>query len=870
MDKWAKVEVDLSKLLGPINDVIALIDSVLAFVITILNIVSAILDVIKVFLLGLLDPIRAIVEAIIAEIRSIIEDLKQLGVYVCGDWELAQPNYADLLGGYQAYERRMLARLLDRADPNRPDFSSSSAALAAFFYFSSGDVADIIKGIRAILAFFGGGNLLGKASPYPAPTAPGFVYGTEGAGFGAFRGLAESLSDPDNALPDTVSVTWSMPSGLSGKTLFNSTPKGFLIHASTIPDGFQVLGLTPITQTSQEVEGLPRIKSVMVDPQTNGPLTLYGGVSDIGTASDPTQFTSVEADSAQANAMALKLDQVTPILRPSTLIKDGKPLVADTFFAKVNPLSPQSIGGGTKFTARFKKSELPREAKFERGSDGYGEVVSGSVKDASSYTFRIRAVSKEYADLFGESGGTLLAPKSVFGSSVRLFNIPNTVLTANSGAVLPYNTGKFEQITADDPNWNSFSKAGGPGVALLPSSAQKDFVNAVKTAFALALLCRADLTEWVPPTEGASYDPTLPSTSMFSKNSYPPGGSLQGLEEGGRALMNKYGANTLLYRKASPLAFRRAVRAFVNNLGSDLLSGTPPPDVVVEAILENENVKKLLEFRWSDEGWSFGDTILESLSSKDPDNGLSSNPLASGPGSSKKQLRLAYASAPATPGAEPHPARNPGFMLQPDTYNLLAAGASWNPGEGSADFSPVLIQSETGSVQFVRNAILGAEDGEAILAGAVLVLQIGAAVRPINDGDWLSIRLMPQGFPALEELLDKVERILLGILDGLQGIIDVIIAYIEAIQARIFQLQAFIEAIRALLKQLQLFTIGPLSGLVFVESGTDGIITSFLTAENKPSDSPTAYGGGLCVVAGGLPSILLEAMFLLLGGGGDE
>ena len=865
MSEWNKLEVDLSKLLGPVNDVIKMIDSVLAFVIVILNIVSAILDVIKVFLVGLLDPIRAIIEAIIKEIRSIIEDLRQLGVYVCGDWELCTPanDFADLIGGYSAYERRMLGRLLDRSDPNRPDMSSSSAALAAFFYVSSGDVFEIVKMIKSIISFFGAGSVMGKASPYPTPTAPKFVYGTEGAGFGAFRGLAQSCKS-DSPLPDTVSVSWSMPSGAGGRKLFTSTPKGFLIHASTIPDGFQVLSLTTMAEASQEVKGLPQIKSVLIDPQTNGPLTLYGGVSDLGTAEDSTDFDAVEKDSAQANALVLKLDQVTPILRPSTLIADGKPLIADTFYAKVPAGSPQALGGGTSFTARFLKSELPKTAKFERGDGGYGAVISGSVEDANSYTFRIRAVAEDYAELFEKGAGTLLAPVSVFSSKVRLFNVEPSSLDNAKGVLLPTNAGKFGDTAEADPNFFSISKAGGPGQALLPSAASKDFIAAVKTAFALAILCRADLTEWVPARPTQSYDPF----QDWSKNSYPPKGGLQGLEAGGRALFNKYGVSSLVFRKGSLRGFRTAVNAFTNQLGTDLLEGTPPPDIVIEALLKNENVKKLLGWTWADAGWDLTDlTILESLTDKDQEGGLSPNPMQRGPALPPRTVKLRMAGAGEV-GKQPSPKRSPGFMLSPKAWSMLSeqdGSISWLDGDGSADFSPCIFD-ELGNIEFVRNVILECEDADALLAGAVLVLQFGAAVRPIGDAAWLSVRLLPQGLPALEAILDKVERFLLGLLDGSKGIVDVIIAYIDAIQARIFQLQAFIEAIRALLKQLQLFNLGPFTGLISVENGTDGIITSFLTAENKPSDSASAYGGGVCVVAGGLPSILLEMLFLMLGG----
>ena len=76
--------------------------------------------------------------------------------------------------------------------------------------------------------------------------------------------------------------------------------------------------------------------------------------------------------------------------------------------------------------------------------------------------------------------------------------------------------------------------------------------------------------------------------------------------------------------------------------------------------------------------------------------------------------------------------------------------------------------------------------------------------------------------------------------------------------------------IRALLRSLTLFELPSFAGLVLVENGTDGIATGLLTAGDKPSDGPAAYGGGAVVLFGGLPAILLETIALLLGGGGGD
>jgi len=158
-----------------------------------------------------------------------------------------------------------------------------------------------------------------------------------------------------------------------------------------------------------------------------------------------------------------------------------------------------------------------------------------------------------------------------------------------------------------------------------------------------------------------------------------------------------------------------------------------------------------------------------------------------------------------------------------------------------------------------------------VLNAASTILNItGSVMLRLDPGQWTAIRFLDEVLKPVDTLLTDIESFLLAILDGLQGIIDKIIAYIEGIQARIYQLQALIEKIRALLNSLSLFDLPSFSGLVLVENGTDGIASALVTAGNKPTDGPTAYGGGAVVLFGGLPAVFLELIALVLSGGGED
>lgn len=846
MADWVTVEPSLDPLLEPIDPVLTQIDSVLSFLITILNIVQTILNIIKVFLVGFLDPLRTLVELVIEEVRNLIADLRQLGVYITGDWELlrSEDKFSSVLGGYQAYERRMLARLLDTTDPNRPDFTTSTAVLAAFFYVSSGDVNDLLRSVNAIVKFFGRPDLMSSASPYGTPTAPEMKYGAEGAGAGAFRQLSQAVEDD---IPDSVSVSWTMPAGAGGiTTAFQPAPKGFLIHVSTIQDGLQVLALTAKAESSAEVENLPRVAAGAVDPVTNGPLKLFGGVADIGVTSNSKDFGSVEAsDDPQAPLIVLQKDQNTPLIKPSTLkpTSGDVPLLACTYFVRTTFAS--RMGAGTTFTATFPKSLLPKHASFSPGTDGYAEA---SEEDARKFWFRIRALTDDYASaLANVIDGTLDSPANVYASDYRIYRFSREkALEAVNGVLLPENPG-LDGSPAIQPS--SFTAASGAGVAEFPTAAQAEYIQAVQAAVAVAILTRADLTE-SSFLQGVGI---ISSAGEFRYNQFAVG-QATGLEPAGRDLLARYGIKPVWFRGNRPQQFRLRMRYALARVASDLQERAAPPESVASAVV-NE-AQALLTFRWSDLDEDYPNlTILESLGiGADPEEseGVGANPFCRG--KPKYQVEAEYEETNGGPPRAP-------------SFNERQESDIWVIGEGSADYSPIIYSDSAAKVEFIRNALV--TNGTQVISGAASTLQLAAAAvsRPAGDTSWVAIRLLPQGLVPVDELLERLDRFLQGVLDGLEGITDKIVAYIEAIQARIYQLQALLNQIRALLRALDFFRLPSVSGLVVVASGTDGVVTELVSATNKPFDSANSYGAGVAVVSGGVPAVLLELLALLLNSG---
>ena len=851
---WITVQPSLDPILEPINAVIEAIDSVLAFLIALLNVVQFVLNIVKAFLIGLLNPIRAIIEAIIAEIRQIISDLRQAGLYIADDIEFLQTKPVDLtpklLGGFSTYERRMLSRLLDRTDPTRPDFSSATAVVALFAYISSGDIFALIELMRRIAAFFGKrtGN---KSAPFPAPTTPTAKVGIYGNPVFSF--LAPSKV---TQAPDAVEVSWTMP---STATPFSKPPKGFLVHVSTVPDGFGVRAVLPNAENDQAVENLPMRAMVATNPEDGSELRLYGGLSDIGFGDAPEVFTNNENNPLAAKVY-FALDQNTPLIPPDQLteIDSGTPPLGAATYYFDQPFAGL-LPGGSSYSCTLKKSQLPQRITVEANA---GTVTVGS-EDADTWYVRVRPVT----ETFNETSGLTGRPNSpeVISSdasdNAKLYVVSKDQVIGTTGIVLnPTNAAQAGE----------FGEASQAATFTIPSTEQLEFIGAVKTALAIAILVRPDLVEVVRDKDG---------NLQPERNTYGEGQST-GLESLSSLLAAMQVSPALYEDSENPRVFANRVSRKVNSLTDFMAEQYTPSTPTLEAL--SEQIQTLIEFKWSDINSAWPDeTILETLDNTGPYGGVAGRPGGYGD-DAKKRLRR----GPFLTDGNLWLSRVPTFPIKytPSGTPIEVVGRMtfgtdvFLEGQGWSDYCPVLFSLPSGRdgtyyplhIQFVRTLLLEHDAGAVLNAASSLLNVAGAVMLRLNPGQWTAIRFLDEVLKPVDTILTDIEAFLLAILDGLQGIIDKIVAYIEGIQARIYQLQALIEKIRALLRSLTLFDLPSFSGLVLVENGTDGIASALVTAGNKPSDGPASYGGGSVVLFGGLPTVILEIIALVLAGGDGE
>jgi hypothetical protein len=194
---------------------------------------------------------------------------------------------------------------------------------------------------------------------------------------------------------------------------------------------------------------------------------------------------------------------------------------------------------------------------------------------------------------------------------------------------------------------------------------------------------------------------------------------------------------------------------------------------------------------------------------------------------------------------------------------------------GSEDYLPVFysrraqlldlsngleVESVKSRVVFCRSALAEFESGR-LMTEAALALGVAASasLRSPEDGEWIAIKAF-DAFPPIAGLFDSVLNWLSSFSTGVKSVGETLQAYSDFAQARLTEIQEFIRKIDSLISALSKlsFLIPSGSALMCIAPGTDGLISAFMNAENKPADSPLAYGAGVAFVAPSLPSFILD------------
>ncbi|NDB61323.1 hypothetical protein EB001_23230, partial [bacterium] len=232
MAEWISKDGELSLVPDFLTKLKPPIDAIFQTINVTLDLLQSILSFVKNFLIDFTQPIKIIIDLLIAQLKALLLDLKQLGVYFTSDADLIPEIKTSGLepfgDGYSGFEARMVKKLTDISDPTRPNFSTASGTLS-LFVVGSADFTNIIIVINAVMKLVD--LFLGNFSDSPLPN-PNNLKGTIKNGF-----LPVNIKTAKEY--DGIKITWdiSPPPNPKGSFFpsFVTPPASFLIHVRTRP-----------------------------------------------------------------------------------------------------------------------------------------------------------------------------------------------------------------------------------------------------------------------------------------------------------------------------------------------------------------------------------------------------------------------------------------------------------------------------------------------------------------------------------------------------------------------------------------------------------------------------------------------------------
>lgn len=868
---WQTISLEVPDFLEPVREAV---DAFFSFLIQILDILIAVLEILKVFATGLLDPLIALIEALKNLIEALLNDLRQLGIYIHGDfYALEGPDFQALRGGYLAYEARMVARLQDTSDPNRPDISTFSTCLAVFLFVQA-DIRGINRIIQLIKSILGLFNRKYPARLFNRVSNVQATYGYDGATifsfnkgfFRAERFAKENPEDNINSPYNAVNLTWQM-APIPGAPFPDTPvipPAGFLVEFSTLEQPIALKAERVIEGSAQDMDlnNQPAKTEVVECLNEDGePIQIRGGVQQLNLVGNVNWNDAVGVDGEfKSDAVRVygvkNLNDQSPIAL--NLLQEGdRYFLQRTFFV---PFAQNLFFPGKGYGATFLFDDMPFAADFELDTGAVG-FMPGRIerkndnRQPERFFVRVRAVSNV-----------------VKGPTDYQFTIDQTSLRDRDGPVLPLKNS--DEVSLED--------AGPPSAVtpiLFPDASTQLYLLAVTEALAIMALSRSDLPVLLGKNGAIDFPPrsgqVLPNGEPAPWwQTYEGNARLAtGIEDIATFMMVRIVGRRQVKKffeeaGAAVTKFRR--RLFINciNMTNRLLTQNLPP--LAARQLAVERAEDLLNFRIfrtaSDEidatiDSNFdgdGGSPLDLLQDTSTNFGIGPNPLSVGIGSGRAADRVAV----TTRDVSVLP-RNPHFFFAQQGDSGL--------GRGSADMVPV-VYSRAGTVlqdiDFFRNLV-----PDSVYEGAAFVLRVavGPQVRPQERG-WIAFRLFPQGIPSIDRFFDQILALLRAIQAAVESIAETIRRYIEFLQSRIRELQAFLNRLNALIQRLLRFflSITPAAGLVVVAPGTSGVTSALIGSQNKPitpaNPQADSYGGGVVLFAGGIPNLAIDVFAALFQG----
>lgn len=417
LNEWGKADIVIPDFLKDIRDGV---NEVAEFLLTVLNIANDVLDLIKNFVFDFANPINIILKELLGLVQSLLNDLRNLGVYVYKDipTNAAAPFLQKRLeGGYVNFEERLTGAMLNSSDPNNPVFlfSENTSVFALFFYYSAPAslVHTFLDALKALLNLFSS-----KTTEISAvPTDLSFSYlikiGNKYSTISSSAGVTD-LGAPANA----VKISWRYPEGAP-------MPVKAYVDISTYKNG-----LTPLFESA----GPPHTTSsdsfyqICVDSKGRQ-VVLYGGHT-LSTLKGENLKLFTQVDKPGIDYKDLEKYQVTK----------------EVDLAKFSGFSLEDT---VSFTLDFK--DLPQNASRAF----YVRIRTGEIKDTDTVWEYPEAISTPLEIKVPEN--LLEFTKLVAYSYLTVAVCKNTPLASESNTfrkVLAQNESSFRGLNKiSDPEW---------------------------------------------------------------------------------------------------------------------------------------------------------------------------------------------------------------------------------------------------------------------------------------------------------------------------------------------------------------------------------------------------------------------------------
>jgi len=775
--QWGTAQLDIPDILKPIRETI---NNVAELLLTILNIVKSILNLVKTFLRGFIDPIAALVQRIIDEINRIIRDLRQLGIYLTGDWtQLAYGwPFEELRGGYAEYQRRMVKRLTDTSDPTRPDISGNTKVFALFFYLSVdiSSVERLISFIKMLMALF---NQTYRTTTQPSCIIQDVKYGAEAVDIAQPKSIADFYSQTADQFndgryrdPSLALVEW-ITSQSGKRNPFNpfppGPPGGFIVSLSTVPDGIQVFydqdksDVAPVSDPFAPSQQIPARKYGRVMTESGQPLVIYGGVDQLANVTATGAYTHTDSSGKPDRNPRFygKLNGsdggVIPLDR---LNQSGKKALQRFLFVPSTDTAAQFMLGS--FVKSINKTDMPYGATILTG--GRPDIVLDN-DPASTVYVRVAACSKSIAN----------AGEFQYDFNPQGINNSSMVLTARP----------TRGFSSDDIGpWSE------PVKVTFPNENTREYLNALRAALLVLVLSRVDYK--------TSEDFPIPEMAEKIKNGEDFSNALYrepcGLEDFRHMLYWMSNGNLLSLWRKRPAAFRRFIERLIEKFVYQIYDKAGSNPALEKLVVEN--TQTLRTVTWKEildevgegcvptEDWDV--PLYAGLNIRDENNGIAAYPAGMGI-PEEKVVQFNYYSDVYRNRASSQmllnlqevdtSTNNPAFDVvnsasvnpegtieyDPVTALLVQDLETQSFQQGSADVSPVFYtdastlaikaqefsQPGRAGVCFCRGMFLTYRDGIIIQETQYALTQASALFKK-GKGEWLTFRFFDM-FPGIED-----------------------------------------------------------------------------------------------------------------------